>query len=107
MAFWTLLSILPHLWMFFLLMLLFALLMARRLYRLSTTRFGASFWLNSAATLIILLGQSVQDSASGKDVHTAFAIRMGLFILVTLYACAAVYLIDQRISTPQEGKPCS
>lgn len=105
--FWTLLSILPHLWMFFLLMLLFALLIARRLYRLSNTRFGPSFWLNTAATLIILLGQSVQDSASGKDVHTAFAIRMGLFILVTLYACAAVYLIDQRIPTSQEEKPCS
>lgn len=106
-TFWMMLSILPHLWLFFLLMLLFVLLMARRLYRLSTTRFGASFWLNSAATLIILLGQSVQDSAAGKDVYTAFAIRMGLFILVTLYACAAVYLIDQRAQKPTKESPCS
>ncbi|MBB2496543.1 DUF2955 domain-containing protein [Aquipseudomonas ullengensis] len=105
--FWTLLSILPHLWLFFLLMLLFILLIARRLYRLSSTRFGASFWLNSATTLIILLGQSVQDSAAGKDVYTAFAIRMGLFVLVTLYACAAVYLIDQRGKRPLEEAPCS
>jgi len=105
-AFWTLLSIMPHLWLFFLLMLLFVLLLARRLYRLVTTRFGASFWLNAGATLIILLGQSVQDSASGKDVYTAFAIRMGLFILVTLYACAAVYLIDQRSNPPIKESPC-
>ncbi|MGL4317038.1 MAG: DUF2955 domain-containing protein [Pseudomonas sp.] len=106
-AFWTLLSILPHLWLFFLLTLLFVLLMARRLYRLTSTRFGASFWLNTCSTLIILLGQSVQDSAAGKDVYTAFAIRMGLFILVTLYACAAVYLIDQRGKQPIEENPCS
>ncbi|MWV16131.1 DUF2955 domain-containing protein [Pseudomonas sp. L-22-4S-12] len=106
-AFWALLSILPHLWLFFLLMLLFVLLMARRLYRLASTRFGASFWLNTCSTLIILLGQSVQDSASGKDVYTAFAIRMGLFILVTLYACAAVYLIDQRSKGSSEVIPCS
>ncbi|MNJ18673.1 hypothetical protein D3C77_129800 [compost metagenome] len=63
--------------------------------------------------MIILLGQSVQDSAAGKDVYTAFAIRMGLFILVTLYACAMVYLLDKRrqrrnMSNPtaEEGHPC-
>lgn len=106
-AFWMLLSILPHLWLFFLLMLLFALLLARRLYQLVANRLSPGFWLNTCSTLIILLGQSVQDSAAGKDVYTAFAIRMGLFILVTLYACAAVYLIDQRSSTPREEKPCS
>jgi hypothetical protein len=33
---------------------------------------------------------------AGKDVYKAFAIRMGLFTAVTLYACAMVYLIDQR-----------
>lgn len=106
-VFWALLSILPHLWLFFLLMLLFVLLLARRLYRLVNTRFKASFWLNGTSTLIILLGQSVQDSASGKDVYTAFAIRMGLFILVTLYAYAAVYLIDLRGKNPTEETPCS
>lgn len=106
-AFWTLLSILPHLWLFFLLMLLFALLLARRLYQLVPNRMSAGFWLNACATLIILLGQSVQDSAAGKNVYTAFAIRMGLFILVTLYACTAVYLIDQRGKNPREDIPCS
>ncbi|MGQ7958514.1 DUF2955 domain-containing protein [Pseudomonas sp. SP16.1] len=106
-AFWALLSILPHLWLFFLLMLLFILLLARRLYQLVANRLSPGFWLNSAMTLIILLGQSVQDSALGKDVYSAFAIRMGLFVLVTLYACAAVYLIDRRVTMPHEEKPCS
>ena len=94
--FWCALSLFVNLWMFFLWMLLFGLLAARKLYGLAKTRQPPSFWLNSLATLIILLGQSVQDSAAGKDVYTAFAIRMGLFILVTLYACLMVYLLDTR-----------
>ena len=94
--FWSALSLFVHLWMFFLWMLLFGLVLARKLYALSPTRFTPGFWLNTLITLIILLGQSVQDSAAGKDVYTAFAIRMGLFILVTLYACLMVHLLDQR-----------
>lgn len=94
--FWCALSLFVHLWMFFLWMLLFGLVLARKLYRVGPTRFTASFWLNTFITLIILLGQSVQDSAAGKDVYTAFAVRMGLFILVTLYACLMMHLLEQR-----------
>lgn len=94
--FWSALSLFVHLWMFFLWMLLFGLILARKLYALSPTRLSPGFWLNSLITMIILLGQSVQDSLAGKDVYTAFAVRMGLFILVTLYACLMVYLLDQR-----------
>lgn len=94
--FWSALSLFVHLWMFFLWMLLFGLILARKLYALSPTRFSPEFWLNSLITMIILLGQSVQDSLAGKDVYTAFAVRMGLFILVTLYACLMVYLLDQQ-----------
>ena len=99
--FWCALSLFVHLWMFFLWMLLFGLVLARKLYALSPTRFTPGFWLNTLITLIILLGQSVQDSAAGKDVYTAFAIRMGLFILVTLYACLMVHLLDQRQESAQ------
>ncbi|MHC8354085.1 DUF2955 domain-containing protein [Pseudomonas sp. LB3P81] len=94
--FWCALSLFVHLWMFFLWMLLFGLILARKLYALSPTRLSPGFWLNSLITMIILLGQSVQDSLAGKDVYTAFVVRMGLFILVTLYACLMVYLLDQR-----------
>lgn len=96
MLFWSLLSIFPHLWMFALWMLLFILLVGRKLYALSRTRLSPKFWLNSLSTLILLLGQSVQDSASGKDVYSAFAIRMGLFIAVALYATLMVQLFDNR-----------
>ena len=101
--FWCVLSLFVHLWMFFLWMLLFGLILARKLYALSPTRLSPGFWLNSLITMIILLGQSVQDSLVGKDVFTAFAVRMGLFALVTLYACLMVHLLDQRPPKPVQG----
>lgn len=97
--FWCALSLFVHLWMYFLWMLLFGLLLARKLYALTPTRFSPGFWLNTLITLIILLGQSVQDSIAGKDVYTAFTVRMGLFIAVTLYACLMVHFLDQRQKT--------
>ncbi|WP_085698760.1 DUF2955 domain-containing protein [Pseudomonas sp. B26(2017)] len=91
--FWCALSLFVHLWMFFLWMLLFGLLVARKLYRLHSTQLTPGFWLNTLITMIILLGQSVEDSAAGKDVYTAFAVRMGLFILVTLYSGVMMHLL--------------
>ena len=81
--------------LFFLWTLLFVLLLARRLYRLLPGRASPGFWLNCLATLLLLLGQSVEDSAAGKDVYTAFAIRLALFVGVALYAWLAVYLFDR------------
>ncbi|WP_133667924.1 DUF2955 domain-containing protein [Paraburkholderia sp. BL10I2N1] len=95
-AFWFSLRFFVHLWMFFLWMLLFGLLVGRKLYRISPTRYSPGFWLNSLVTMIILLGQSVEDSAAGKDVYRAFAVRMGLFVAVTVYACLMLQIFEYR-----------
>ncbi|HEY3599330.1 MAG TPA: DUF2955 domain-containing protein [Paraburkholderia sp.] len=95
-VFWFALKFFVHLWMFFLWMLLFGLLVARKLHGISRTRYSPSFWLNTLVTLIILLGQSVQDSVAGKDVYRAFAVRMGLFVAVTVYACVMLQLFEHR-----------
>jgi len=95
-AFWFALRLFVHLWMFFLWMLLFGLVVARKLYAAGPEkRYRPGFWLNSLVTMIILLGQSVQDSVAGKDVQSAFFVRMGLFIAVTLYACLVLQLLDR------------
>ncbi|MCY1454190.1 hypothetical protein D9M71_712380 [compost metagenome] len=92
---WSLLTLQPGLLMYCLWLLLFSLLIARRLYRLVASRASPGFWVNSLATMILLLGQSVEDSQTGKDVYTAFAVRLALFIGVALYAWLAVHLIDR------------
>ena len=93
--FWFALKICPSLWMFVLWMLLFGIYFASKICQVIASRFPASFWLNVATTLLILLGPAVQDSANGKDVYAAFAVRMGLFVAVTLYAWFAIFALEQ------------
>ena len=93
--FWVLLKISPNLWMFSLWMLLFSLYFSSKIFGLIRSRYPASFWLNVAVTMLILLGPAVEDSANGKDVYAAFFSRMSLFILVTFYAWAAVAFLER------------
>ncbi len=93
--FWFALKICPSLWMFFLWMLIFGVFFLSKLYGIVASRFPPSFWQNVVVTMLILLGPAVQDSANGKDVYAAFAVRMGLFVAVTLYAWAAIFALDQ------------
>jgi len=91
---WIALGISTNLWMFFLWMLLFCLYFSSKIFGLIASRYPASFWLNVAMTMLIMLGPAVEDSASGNDVYAAFLIRLGLFIAVTLYAWLAVYFFE-------------
>lgn len=93
---WGALSLFVHLWMFFLWVLLAALWQARRLQRLVASRHAPAFWVSCLTTMLILLGQSVQDSVAGQDVYRAFAVRLALFLLVSLYASAMLVWIDRR-----------
>jgi hypothetical protein len=101
--FWIALKISPNLWMFFLWMLLFSLYFSCKIFGLIKSRFPASFWMNTAVTMLILLGPAVEDSANGKDVYAAFFSRMSLFILVTFYAWAAVAFLE-RLRLKRTGK---
>lgn len=93
--FWFALKMEPNLFMFFMWTLLFGLYLSAKLYRVLETRFPPSFWINVVITMLILVGPAVADSASGKDVYKAFAVRMSLFVAVTVYAWAAVIILEQ------------
>lgn len=92
--FWFALKLQPNLLMFFLWMALFGVHFASKLYGVSATRFPASFWTNVVVTMLILVGPAVADSASGEDVSKAFAVRMALFVAVTIYAWGAVVVLE-------------
>ena len=101
---WAGLGIATNLWMFFLWILLAGVYAAGKIYGVLGSRFPASFWTNTLVTMLILLGAAVQDSNSGKDVYSAFAIRMSLFVAVTLYAWGAVVLLERmRIRRLNQG----
>ena len=92
--FWFALQTSPTLWFFTLWMLLFSGYGAAKLYGVIPGRFTPSFWQNTLVTMLILLGPAVQDSANGKDVYQAFAMRLALLIAVTLYAWLAIATLD-------------
>ena len=102
--FWFALKISPTLWFFALWMLLFSGYGAAKFYGVMPSRFNPSFWQNVVVTMLILLGPAVQDSANGKDVYQAFAVRLGLFIAVTLYAWLAIVVLE-RIRLRAQRQP--
>ncbi len=105
---WAALGISTSLWMFFLWILLFVFFCAAKFYRVFPTRYAPTFWSNVVVTALILLGSAVQDTQTGNDVYKAFAVRMSLFMAVTLYAWFAIDLLEQwrtrqaRIAKRQE-----
>lgn len=110
-VFWFALKLLPNLWMFFLLMLLFGLYFAAKIYGITASRYPATFWQDVVVNMLILLGPAVEDSAAGKDPYAAFAIRFTLFVVVTLYAWGAIatldWLRDRRRGTATGALPAA
>ncbi|RKR52922.1 hypothetical protein C7387_4054 [Yokenella regensburgei] len=90
---WCGLSLWPSLLMLVLWLALMSLWVARRLLKLPPSRFPPSFWSNAWITALILFGPAIQDSASGKDVWTAAAMRAALYVAVALYGWACVALL--------------
>jgi len=92
---WFCLQMAANLWFFVGWVSLISLVLGSRIYGVWESRWPPTFWINTLTTLIILLGASVADSAQGKDVFQAFAVRMALFFAVTLYAVLAMTLLER------------
>lgn len=101
----------PTLWMLVLWLAAAALWTGARLYRVRPSLFPPSFWNDALVTAIILAGPAIEDSANGKDVFAASAMRVSLFVALALYAWAMVWLLEgwrarkRNISPPGE-EPC-
>ncbi len=83
---WFGLKLAPNLWMFFLWTLLFSIYLIAKFYGVLPSRYSPSFWQNVLITMFILIGPAVGDTESGKDPYKASAVRLGLFVGVTIYA---------------------
>jgi len=45
--------------------------------------------------MLILLGPAIEDSANGKGVFEASAVRTALFVAVALYAWGTVWILER------------
>ncbi len=92
--FWFCLKLAPNLWMYFLWTLAFSMYFVAKFYAVLESRFSQSFWQNVMVTLFIFIGPAVDDTANGKDPYKASAVRIGLFIGVTLYAWMMLVFLE-------------
>jgi hypothetical protein len=92
---WFGLTLRPNLWMLILWMVAAALWAGAKLFGVRPTSFAPSFWANALATMLILLGPAIEDSANGKDVYAASVVRVTLFVGVALYAWATVWALER------------
>jgi hypothetical protein len=92
--FWFGLKLWPSLWMFFLLMLLLGLFIAAKTYGVLPSRHPPAFWQDVTFNFLFMFCPAVDDSANGKDPYVAFAVRFSLFVIVTLYAWAAIAALE-------------
>jgi hypothetical protein len=53
--------------------------------------------------MLILLGPAIEDSANGKDVIRASAIRVCLFVGLALYAWATVWALERWRASRSEA----
>jgi hypothetical protein len=95
MAVWCGLTMRPNLWMLTLWVVAAGFWAGARLYGVKATSSTPSFWFNVLITMFMLLGPAIEDSAEGKDVYRASAIRISLFLLVALYAWATVWALER------------
>ncbi|MET0981343.1 MAG: DUF2955 domain-containing protein [Telluria sp.] len=102
---WAGLSLRPNLMMLTLWVVLAALWCGARLFGVKPTSQPRSFWLNALLTMLILLGPAIEDSAAGKDVPRASAIRVTVFILLALYAWGTVWVLERWRAARTEAGP--
>lgn len=91
---WFGLKLAPNLWMFTLWTLLFCLILVALFYGVFPSRFTPSFWQNVLVTLFIFIGPAVGDTENGKDPYMASAVRLALFLGVTIYAWMMLVFLE-------------
>ena len=91
---WNVLSVVPELMMYTLLVALGALVFGPRIFQGKGMHPDAGTWSYAYLTMIVILAPAVMDTASGSSADVAFWTRLLMFALATLYGVAAVYVVD-------------
>lgn len=91
---WNLLSVVPTLAMYALLIALGGLVFGPRIFAGKGMHADAGTWSYGYLTMIVILAPAVMDSAGGSSADVAFWSRLVMFGLATLYGVAAVYVVD-------------
>ena len=91
---WQMLSIMPSLALYTLLIALAALLMGPRIFSGQALGPNGATWSYGLLTMLVVLAPAVTDSQTGSAADAAFWSRLLMFGFATVYAIVAVFLYD-------------
>jgi hypothetical protein len=91
---WEMLSLVPTLTLYTLIVGLAGLIMGPRIFQGAAMHPQAATWSYGYMTMLVLLAPAVMDSIGGASASVKFWDRIIMFAGATLYAVAAVYIVD-------------
>lgn len=91
---WQVLSLVPTLSVYTLIVALAALLMGPRIFKGAGMHAQAGTWSYGLLTMIVILAPAVMDSAGGGPAGLKFMDRLLMFAGATVYAVGTVYIFD-------------
>lgn len=91
---WEMLSIAPTLMLYMAIIGLAGLIMGPRIFQGSAMHPQGATWSYGYITMVVLLAPAVMDSIGGDTASAKFWDRIIMFAGATLYAVAAVYIVD-------------
>ena len=91
---WQILSIWPSLFIYALVLLLFALFVGPRIFQGAGMHPKGSMWSYAYLTLIVILAPAVTDGLGSDGATSAFYSRLFLFIVIAVYGSTAVAVFD-------------
>jgi hypothetical protein len=100
---WEMLSMAPTLTLYTLIVGLAGLIMGPRIFQGPAMHPQAGTWSYGYMTMLILLAPAVMDSIGGASASVKFWDRIIMFAAATIYAVAAVYIVDAF--RPRRRKP--
>ncbi len=91
---WQVLSVMPSLLMYTLLIALTGLIMGPRIFQGPAMHPTAATWSYGYLTMIIILAPAVADAINGNSAGLAFWSRLSMFFYATIYGIGAVIVFD-------------
>jgi hypothetical protein len=91
---WQILSIWPSLFIYALVLLLFALLVGSKIFRGPGLGPKGPMWSYAYLTMIVVLAPALTDGLGSDGATSAFYTRLFLFIVIAVYGSIAVAVFD-------------
>jgi len=102
---WQVLSIAPTLIVYTLFIAIAGLVMGPRIFAGTTMQKDAATWSYGYLTMLVILAPAVVDGIGGASAGIKFRDRIIMFVLTTLYAVVAVYVVDAFRKEPTRCHP--